>query len=159
MYLWIDPGIRKLWYGLIDENAQVVLSWVILQDNSWTKRKDQFWRMVEIYQFFSDLLQKYPIQAVWMERLFFTTRNQSNAEFVYGARWVLWMLFASHTLPLYEWTPQEIKKYVSWNGSASKELMLAVVRKIFSLNDKELAWHDAADALWIALMVKNSIVK
>ncbi len=157
MYLWIDPGIRKLWYWLLDEEGKVVLSWVILSDEKSPTRNDQFARMVDIARFFEELIDEYPIKAVWIEKLFFTARNQNNAEFVYGVRGVIGMLFSRHTITLYERTPQEIKKYISWNGNASKELMLAVIKKMFSLTDEELKRHDAADAIGIALMVKNSM--
>jgi len=112
--------------------------------------------MVEIHQFFDTMIQEYPITAVGIEKLFFTARNQSNAEFVYGVRGIIGMMFRSHTISLFERTPQEIKKYITGNGNAGKELMLAVIKKIFTLTDEELKRHDAADALGIALMVKNT---
>jgi Holliday junction resolvasome RuvABC endonuclease subunit len=36
--------------------------------------------------FFEDLIEKYEVQCVAMEKLFFTEYNQSNAEFVYAIR-------------------------------------------------------------------------
>jgi len=156
MYLGIDPGIRKLWYGLIDQQGKVITSWVLLSEEKSPTRNDQFARMVEIHQFFDTMIQEYPITAVGIEKLFFTARNQSNAEFVYGVRGIIGMMFRSHTISLFERTPQEIKKYITGNGNAGKELMLAVIKKIFTLTDEELKRHDAADALGIALMVKNT---
>jgi len=35
--------------------------------------------------------------------------------------------------------------------------MLAVIKKMFSLTDEQLKRHDAADAIGIALMVKNKM--
>lgn len=154
MYLGIDPGIRKLWYGLIDQDGEVVTSGILLSDEKSPTRDDQFARMVDIFDFFEQIIQKHPIQAVGIEKLFFNA-NQNNAEFVYGIRWALCMMFRKHTIPIYERTPQQIKKHITGNGNASKELMLAVVKKIFTLNEEELKRHDAADALGIALMVKN----
>lgn len=122
-------------------------------------RDDQWARMVEIFDFFDELIQKYPITHIGMEKLFFTQRNQNNAEFVYGVRGMLGMLFRRYTLPMIERTPQEIKKHITGNGNASKELMLAVIKKIFTLTEEELKWHDAADALGIALMVKQRVEK
>jgi crossover junction endodeoxyribonuclease RuvC len=110
--------------------------------------------MVDIFDFFETLLEEHPIQAVGIEKLFFNA-NQNNAEFVYGVRGALCMLFRRHTIPIYEWTPQQIKKHITGNGSASKELMLAVISKIFTLTSEELKRHDAADGLGIALMVKQ----
>lgn len=156
MYLWIDPGIRKLWYWLIDSDGAVVTSGVLLSDEKSPTRDDQRARMVDIFVFFEALIEQYPIQAVGIEKLFFNA-NQNNAEFVYGIRWALCMMFRKHTIPIMEWTPQQIKKHITGNGTASKELMLAVIQKIFTLTSEELKRHDAADALGIALMVKQKV--
>ncbi|USN55534.1 MAG: hypothetical protein H6765_02855 [Candidatus Peribacteria bacterium] len=61
---------------------------VLLLDEKSPTRMDQFARMHEIYEFFTTMLEqdKQPIQAVAIEKLFFTKYNQSNAEFVYGVR-------------------------------------------------------------------------
>lgn len=67
------------------------------------------------------------------------------------------MMFRKHTIPIMEWTPQQIKKHITGNGSASKELILAVIKKIFTLTEDELKRHDAADALGVALMVKQKL--
>ena len=142
---------------MLDDEGEVVLSWVILSDEKSPTRDDQFARMVDIFVFFEELIDAYPIRAVGIEKLFFTARNQNNAEFVYGVRWIIAMLFRRHTIQLFERTPQEIKKYISWNGNSSKELMLAVIKKMFSLTDEQLKRHDAADAIGIALMVKNKM--
>lgn len=157
MYLGIDPWIRKLWYGLIDDDGIVITSGVLLSDETSPTRDDQRARMVDIFVFFEELIDTYPITAVGIEKLFFTTRNQNNAEFVYGVRWIIWMQFRKYTIPVYEWTPQEIKKYITGNGRAGKELMLAVIKKMFTLTDEQLKRHDAADAIGIALMVKNKL--
>lgn len=119
---------------------------------------DQFARMVEIFDFFEKMIQDYPIKAIGIEKLFFTGSNKSNAEYVYGVRGSLCMLFRRHTLPLYEWTPQTIKQHVTGNGSAGKELMLTMVTKVFDM-EQAPERHDTADALGIAWMVLRKYVK
>ena len=158
MFLWIDPWIRKLWYALIDENMNIIDAWVILQDQKKPTRKDQFARMVEIFDFFEKMIDDYPVQAIWIEKLFFTTRNQNNAEHIYWVRGSLCMLFARHTLPIHERTPQTIKQHVTWNWAAGKELMLTMITKVFEM-DVAPERHDTADALGIAWMVLRKIQK
>lgn len=155
-YLWIDPGIRKLWYALIDDQMQVLDAGVLLQDDKKLTREKQFARMEEIWLFFLKLLETYPVTAIWMEKLYFTDRNMNNAEFVYGIRWALAMLFSTHKIPLYEWTPNEIKKRVTWNGNASKELMVNVVTRLYQLAEAPKR-HDTADALGLAWMVLKNL--
>lgn len=156
MYLGIDPGIRKLWYALIDHQQKIVDAGVLLLDEKKPTRMDQFARMHEIYEFFVNMLEKekQPIKAVAMEKLFFTKYNQSNAEFVYGVRWSLGMLFRKHTIPLYEYTPNQLKQYITGNGRASKELMQQMAMKLFDL-DEMPKWHDTADALWLARLASR----
>jgi Holliday junction resolvasome RuvABC endonuclease subunit len=57
-----------------------------LQDKKSPSREDQFQRSNQILNFFENLLEKYPIEKVAIEKLFFTNYNQNNAEFVYAIR-------------------------------------------------------------------------
>ena len=154
MYLGIDPGIRKLWYALVDTDLQIIDAGILLQDQKAPTRMDQFARMHEIYEFFIKMIDTYPITKVGMEKLFFTKYNQSNAEFVYGIRWALGMLFRKFTIPLHEYTPNQLKQYVTWNGKASKESMQKTIQKIYHL-DEMPEYHDTADALGLAWIVSR----
>lgn len=156
--LGIDPGIRKLGYALIDDQMQVIDAGVLLQDEKNITREIQFTRMKEIYVFFADLVKKYPIAGVGMEKLYFTDRNMNNAEFVYGVRWALAVLFVTHDIPLSERTPGELKKRTTGNGQASKELVVNVVTRLYKLAETPKR-HDTADALWLAWMVLQHVRK
>ena len=156
MYLWIDPGIRKLGYGLIDADGKIIDAGVILHNQQKPTRMDQFKRMEQIYNFFTKLLDDHTVQAAGIEKLYFTWRNQNNAEFVYGIRWALMMLFRQHDIMVKERTPQELKKYISGTGTASKELMVSVITRLFNLQTAPKR-HDTADALGLARLVKNTI--
>ncbi len=154
MILWIDPWIRKIWYALIHSNLLIEDAWILLLDQKSPSRLDQFNRMEQIYDFFVELTETYQIDAVWIEKLYFTQYNQSNAEFVYGIRWALAMYFQKQAYELYEWTPKEIKKRITWNWAASKLQMQQSIQKLFSL-DHLPDPHDAADALWLCRMIHN----
>lgn len=154
MYLWIDPWIRKLWYALIETDLTIVDAGILLQDQKAPTRMDQFARMHDIYEFFDAMLQTYPITHVGIEKLFFTKYNQSNAEFVYGMRWALCMLFRKHTITISERTPNQIKQHVTWNWKAGKELVQKMIQKIYRLEEMP-EFDDTADALWLAWMVSR----
>lgn len=153
-FLWIDPWIRKLWYALIDDKMHVIDAGVLLQHDTKLTREKQFARMEEIRSFFVTLLEKYPIEAVGMEKLYFTDRNMNNAEFVYGIRGALAMLFSTNNIALHERTPNELKKRVTGNGNASKELMVNVITRLYQLAEAP-KWHDTADAMGLAWMVQR----
>lgn len=189
MILWIDPGIRKLWYALIASDLTIVDAWVLLlkwksektikeqetdtvsmnqrqkQELPLTpigikmwKRLEQRNRMDEIFAFFERMLSKYPgqIDCVCVEKLYFTERNQSNAEYVFGIRWALMMLFYRHGVVLQEYTPMQLKKYITWNAKAGKDLVMAVVKNLFWLSEK-IQRHDTADALGLAYLASKTL--
>jgi len=155
MYLGIDPWIRKLWYALVDQDLQIIDAGILLQDQKAPTRQDQFARMHDIYEFFVDMINRYPVHHVSMEKLFFTKYNQANAEFVYGIRWALCMLFRKHTLPLDEYTPNQLKQYITWNWKASKEMMQKMIQKIYRLEEMP-KYDDTADALGLAWIVSRN---
>ena len=153
MYLGIDPGVRKLWYALIDDNLNIIDAWILLQDKKSPTREDQFQRANQIFDFFTGMLDKYNIEKVAIEKLFFTDYNQSNAEFVYAIRWALMMLFLRKNIKVLEYTPIELKKFITWNGKADKMLVQKTIRRFYKLQDIP-EYNDAADALWFAYLAK-----
>ncbi len=153
MYLGIDPGVRKLWYALIDDNLNIIDAWILLQDKKSPTREDQFQRANQIFDFFTDMLDKYNIEKVAIEKLFFTDYNQSNAEFVYAIRWALMMLFLKKDIKVLEYTPIELKRFITWNGKADKMLVQKTIRRFYKLQDIP-EYNDAADALWFAYLAK-----
>lgn len=154
MYLWIDPWIRKLGYALVEKDLTIVDAGILLQDQKAPTRMDQFARMHEIYEFFVDMVEKYSVTHVAIEKLFFTKYNQSNAEFVYGIRWALGMLFRKHTIPIIEYTPNQLKQGITGNGKASKQAMQKMIQKLFQL-DELPKYHDTADALGLTWLLSR----
>ena len=152
-YLWIDPWVRKLGYALLDDDIRIIDAGILLQDKKSPTREDQFQRANQILEFFEKLLKKYPIEKVAIEKLFFTDYNQSNAEFVYAIRWALMMLFLRKNISVLEFTPIELKKFITWNGKADKMLVQKTIRRFYNLQDIP-EYNDAADALWFAYLAK-----
>lgn len=86
-----------------------------------------------------------------MEKLFFTKYNQNNAEFVFGIRGILMMLAVKNGAALQEFSPIELKKFITGNGKAEKLLVQRTVMKIFNLQEMP-EYNDAADALGLAYL-------
>lgn len=149
MILGIDPGVRKLGYALIENDLNIIDAGILLQHQKSPTRKDQFERVIQIYDFFAKLIQDHRVDCVIMEQLFFTRFNQSNAEFVYAIRWALMMLFIKNNIQVKEFTPIEIKKYITGNGKADKKFVQKMIMKIYRL-EEEPVYNDAADALAMA---------
>lgn len=152
--LWIDPWVRKLWYALIDQQNNIIDSWILLDKKKSPTRLDYYDRISKIEDFFLDISDKYDISKISVEKLFFTNFNQSNAEFVYGIRAILINMFFKKWVKLYEYTPKELKKYITWNWNASKDFVKQFVFRVFWLENLP-EYDDAADALWLAYIANR----
>ena len=152
-YLGVDPWVRKLGYALIDDGLNIVDAGILLQDKKSPTREDQFDRANQIFGFFEKLIKEYSVERVAMEKLFFTDYNQGNAEFVYAIRWALMMLFLRKNIPVLEFTPIELKKFITWNGKADKMLVQRTIMRFYHLTDLP-KYNDTADALWFAYLAK-----
>lgn len=155
-FLWVDPWIRKLWFAIINEDKNIFeLGAIINELKGW--KEDNIRRMFDISNFFDNLLEKYDIKWVCIEKLFFTKFNQANAEFVYGVRWLLLTKFYEKNIKILELSPKEIKKHTTWSGSAGKTSMQKTVQKIFMLEELPQP-HDAADALAMAHIIMKKFI-
>jgi len=149
MILWIDPWVRKLWYALIKPNLDVIDSGILLLEEKHPTRDDQFLRIQKIYDFFETFLKEHKVSIVSIEKLFFTKFNQSNAEFVYGVRGALISLFLRHDIKIKEYTPIQLKKFITGNGKAEKQLVQRCIMQLYALKEFP-EFNDAADALALA---------
>lgn len=152
LILWIDPGVRKCGYALVDFSTkwhQIIDSGILFDDTKTDTRDVRFIKMTAIYTFFMELTKHNQIDKICIERLYFTSRNQANAEFVYGIRWALIVLFQSLWVTIQEIDPVQVKKYISWNGKATKDLVQKKIMQLYWLSKKP-QYNDSADALGMA---------
>ncbi len=153
MILWIDPWVRKLGYAIITEELNIKDSGILLQKKESPNREDQFQRMIEIEEYFKILFKKYNITTICMEKLYFTKYNQNNAEFVFWIRAILITMAIHNWCKILEFSPIELKKYITGNGKAEKMLVQKMTMKLFKMQDIP-EYNDAADALWFAYLAK-----
>ena len=136
---------------MITDDLKIIDSGILLQKQVAPQREDQFERMIQIANFFEGLFAKFQIQTVAMEKLFFTKFNQNNAEFVYGIRAILITMAMKKGCRIKEFTPIELKKYITGNGKAEKLLVQKMTMKLYKLQDLP-EYNDAADALGLAYL-------
>ena len=154
--LWIDPWVRKLWYALITKELAILDSWILLQKEEQPSREDQFKRMIEIEDYFWKIFKDRKIDVVCMEKLYFTKYNQNNAEFVFWIRAILLSMALRNWCKILEFSPIELKKYITWNWKAEKMLVQKMTMKLYKLQDLP-EYNDAADALWLAYLTARLI--
>lgn len=147
--LWIDPGVRKLWFALVEYNQNnhtIVDAGILFDDSPITTRIDRYHKMSQIINYFQSLITTHHIDRVGIERLYFTARNQSNAEFVYWLRGALIVLLLKHNIDIIEIDPIQVKKYITWNAKANKDQVQKKIMQLFWL-EKKPQYNDSADAL------------
>ena len=106
-------------------------------------------RLKIIYNEINILLDEYKPDAIAIEELFFNS-NQKTAIMVAQARGVLLVACANRNIPLFEYTPLQVKQSLTGYGRADKKQIQTMVKMLLGLNAIPKP-DDAADALAIAI--------
>ncbi len=146
--LGIDPGTATTGYGFVasaGDRLTLVECGVVATpaDESLPQR------LQTIYAGLTSLIRLHHPDSVAVEELFFS-RNVRTALAVGQARGVALLAAAHAGLPVYEYTPLQVKQAVAGYGRADKEQVQAMVRVLLGL-DRIPQPDDAADAIAIAI--------
>ena len=101
------------------------------------------------------LLDALAPDVVAVERLFFNT-NLTTGIAVAHSRGVILCAVERHGVPLYEYTPSQVKIAVTGYGKADKRQVMDMTRRVLKL-DALPKPDDAADALSVALCHARSV--
>ena len=146
--LGIDPGFGIIGFGVIDKSnsgLQVIDYGVIT-----TPKEMQFNERLEvIYHSMNKIIETFSPDEVAIEELYFNNNITTGIK-VAEARGIILLAFQQHRLPIYEYTPQDIKLALTGTGRADKSQMQFMVKTLLHLQ-KVPRPDDAADAVAIAL--------
>lgn len=152
MIIGIDPGINKTGFGIISEvgfSPNYIESGIIKNQQN-IKQSD---KLSNIFLNVDSLIKKYKIKSIVLEETF--VNSNPNTSMILGyARGVIILLAGIHNLPIYEYSPNHIKKTLTGNGHANKEQVQYMVKTILNIK-KDLKGFDESDALAIALTHKE----
>jgi len=146
--LGIDPGFSRLGYAVLETDKKNVC---IINCNCFetNPKLDYAKRLVLVADQVKKLISKYRPEAIALEKVFFA-KNQKTAFQIAEVRGILLYLAADLKIPVYEYTPLEVKMALCGYGKATKEdiqKMLKILLKKRSLPKLD----DATDALAISL--------
>lgn len=144
----VDPGFAITGYGVIQyENNKMSLLDVGAVS---TKAGELFtWRLLQIDEKLSEIIEKYKPDAFAIEELFFNN-NAKTAIAAAQGRGVAVMAAVKAGVPVYEYTPLQVKQAVAGYGRADKNQIQQMIKTIFHM-DKIIKPDDAADAVAIAV--------
>ncbi len=147
--LGIDPGTATTGYGVIvdDEAGNLVaIAYGCVKTESGGKPEI---RLLEIYRRLTEIVQKYRPGTMSVEQIFFN-RNVTNALSVGQARGIALLVAAEAGIPVFEFTPLQVKQTVAGYGRADKQQIQQMVRTLLGLEENPKP-DDVADALAVAI--------
>jgi crossover junction endodeoxyribonuclease RuvC len=149
--LGIDPGSRITGYGIIEKQGNY-LRHVIHGEVK--PRKDSLLSIVlsSIYQQLSAVIERTAPQAISLENIFYGKNVRSLIQQAH-VRGVIIFAGAGKGIPVFEYSPLEVKKAVVGYGRAEKRQVQIMVKAILKL--PVLPPADAADALAVAICHAN----
>ncbi len=144
----IDPGYAIVGYGVVEYDG--IKFSVVGYGAVTTEAGTEFTlRLSDIYDDLTTLFKKYQPDCISIEKLYFNT-NTTTAIDVAQARGVI-LLAAKHCgVPVYEYTPLQVKQSVTGYGKAEKHQVMEMVKSLLSLQ-KVPKPDDTADALALAV--------
>ena len=151
--LGIDPGFALTGYGVIDYtgNRLKMLEYGVIS----TKAGEKFSsRLLQIDAGIKALADKYHPDACAIEELFFNN-NVTTAISAAQGRGVALTAAAGKGIPVYEYTPLQVKQNVVGYGRAEKKQVQTMVKMLLKLDTLPKP-DDAADAQAIAICHANS---
>lgn len=151
--LGVDPGYAIVGVGTIDYEGnrfRVVDFGAITTEAG----EDMFERLKAIYDEMTKLIEYVKPDVMAIEELFFQN-NQKTAINVAQARGVLILAAKNYGIPVFEYTPLQVKQAVVGYGRAEKTQVQQMTKAILNLTEVPKP-DDTADALAIAVCHAHS---
>lgn len=116
--LGIDPGYAIVGWGVVEyvgnRFAPVGYGAVVTEKDTPFEQ-----RLVEIYEGVLDICKRYKPEALSIEKLYYQ-HNQTTVIGVAEARGVILLAAAQCGVPIYEYTPMQVKQAITGYGKAVK---------------------------------------
>ena len=146
--LGIDPGTGRVGWSKVNHEKGVdsLVECGCFETKVRSELPD---RLEKIYEFISAQIKEYRPDAMAMESLFFA-KNVTTAFDVDAARGVIMLAGQQAKLPIFQYTPLQVKSSLTGYGKAEKSQIQFMVTRILHLKEIPKP-DDAADAVAIAL--------
>jgi crossover junction endodeoxyribonuclease RuvC len=146
--LGVDPAIQITGYALLEltGNKYQVLDYGCIE----TKSKDDFSRRLKIiHDGLSQVINHYHPQTFAIEEVIYL-QNIQIAIRLGHVRGVALLAAVNNEVPIFEYSPREIKLAVTGNGGASKQQIQKTLQQILNIN-QSITSYDITDAMAVAI--------
>lgn len=154
--LGIDPGSEITGFGLIESDGSRHSS-VLFGAIRTSPRRAFHERLLQIYTQLMKITAHEEIHVVAVENVFYSANVQSALKLGH-ARGVALLVAAQQGLPVFEYSPLEIKSAIVGYGRAEKSQVQMMVKLLLRLPETPTP-DDAADALAVAICHSHHAVQ
>ena len=146
--LGIDPGYATIGFGVLEAERG---SFRLERYGTITTSPDQPFsqRLLTIYDDMNQLIDTVAPDVMAIEELFWG-HNVTTGIGVSHGRGVILLSAAQRELPVFEYTPMQIKQAVVGYGNATKQQVMDMTKRLLKM-EKVARPDDAADAIAVAL--------
>lgn len=146
--LGIDPGIAIVGFGVLDcdKGKQAMVQYGAINTEAGLPLAT---RLVQIQTDLEQLIMQFRPDEIAIEELFFSKNITTGIAVAHG-RGIILYTAEKLGVPIYEYTPMQVKQAVVGYGLAEKRQVMDMVKRILKLKAVPKP-DDAADALAIAL--------
>ncbi len=151
--LGIDPGYAIVGTAMVDYDGN---TFSLQSCGAITTSADMRFsdRLAVVFRDLSELIDQFKPDCMAVEELFFAT-NHKTAIFVAEARGVILLAAKLKNVPIYEYTPLQVKSAVTGYGKATKNQVQEMTRIMLNLRAVPKP-DDVADAVAIAICHGNN---
>ncbi len=146
--LGIDPGTATTGYGVIKkENSTITcMEYGIIKTD---KKLSDSERLKKIEEEICKIFKRFSPSVLAVEKVYFR-KNVKTAMVVSQAKGVILLKAAKEEIPVYEFTPSQIKATITGHGNAKKMQVQRMIKAQLKLKEIPRP-NDAADALGAAI--------
>lgn len=145
--LGIDPGIATVGFGIVEAQRGTcrVIQYGVLSTPAGLPLSR---RLSIIYQDMQELIHRFQPDEMAVEELFFNTNLTTGIAVAHG-RGVILLAAEQLGVPIFEYTPMQVKLAVTGYGKSEKKQVMQMTQRLLHLAQLPRP-DDAADALAIA---------
>ena len=146
--LGVDPGVATIGFGLIeaDRGSQRLLRYGVITTPAGLPLSN---RLYQISRDMEELLGAFHPDEAAVEELFFSKNITTGIAVAHG-RGVILLELERAGIPVYEYTPMQVKQAVAGYGGAEKRQVMLMTQRLLKMEEIPRP-DDAADALAIAI--------
>ena len=146
--LGIDPGVATIGFGLIraERGKNTLLQYGVITTPPGIPLSE---RLLQISRDMEQLIETFKPDEIAVEELFFTKNITTGIAVAHG-RGVILLEAEKAGVPVFEYTPMQVKQGVVGYGNAEKKQVMLMTQRLLNMKDIPRP-DDAADALAIAI--------